>query len=124
MQVSCGPYCHQCGRHLTARAPVRRTVETLVGAVQLERPCFSCPTCHMGLYPLDEALDVLPGRIQLDVQKATAKLVTEVPYDEAQKVFGDLTGIGLGSERMHTFTNHVAAGLTVLEVAPSRDEIA
>jgi hypothetical protein len=36
----------------------------------------------------------------------------------------DLTGLGLGSERMHTWTNHVAEGLTVLEVAPSRDAIA
>ena len=41
----------------------------------------------------------------------------------AQRLFGDLTGVGVGSERMHTFTNQVAEGLTVLDVAPSRDEI-
>jgi Transposase len=64
-----------------------------------------------------------PGRTQLDVQKAVAKLVTEVPYDEGQRLFGELTGVGVGRERMHTFTNHVAEGLTVLDVAPSRDEI-
>jgi hypothetical protein len=115
--------CPQCARLLTARDPVRRTVETLVGSVQLERPYFYCPACHMGLYPLDEVLGLSPGRTQLDVQQAVAKLVTEVPYDEAQKLFGDLTGVGVGSERMHTFTNHVAEGLTVLDVAPSRDEI-
>ena len=34
-----------------------------------------------------------------------------------------MTGVGVGSERRHTCTNHVAAGLTVLDVAPSRDEI-
>jgi hypothetical protein len=64
-----------------------------------------------------------PGRLQLDVQQAVATLVTEVPYAEAQTLFGDLTGVGVGSERMHTLTNHVAEGLPVLEVAPSRDEI-
>jgi Uncharacterised protein family (UPF0236) len=116
--------CPQCDRRLQAREPVRRTVETLVGAVQLERPYFYCPACHVGLYPLDEVLGLSPGRIQLDVQKAAAKLVTEVPYDEAQQLFGELTGVGMGSERMHTCTNHVAEGLTVLDVAPSRDEIA
>jgi len=115
--------CPQCDRLLTARAPVQRTVETLVGVVQLERPYFYCPTCRAGLYPLDEVLGLSPGRTQLDVQKAAAKLVTEVPYDEAQRLFGDLTGVGVSSERMHTFTNHVAEGLTVLDVAPSRDEI-
>jgi uncharacterized protein with PIN domain len=115
--------CPQCNCLLTARAPVPRTVETLVGVVQLERPYFYCPACRVGLYPLDEVLGLSPGRTQLDVQKAAAKLVTEVPYDEAQRLFGDLTGVGVGSERMHTFTNHVAEGLTVLDVAPSRDEI-
>ena len=59
-----------------------------------------------------------PGRTQLDVQKAAAKLVTEVPYDEAQRLLSDLTGVGVGSERMHTCPNRVAAGLTVLDVAP------
>ena len=116
-------HCPQCDRCLTARDPVRRTVETLVGLVQLERPYFYCPACRVGRYPLDEVLGLSPGRTQLDVQKAAAKLVTEVPYDEAQRLFSDLTGVGVGSERMHTFTNHVAEGLTVLDVAPSRDEI-
>ena len=31
-----------------------------------------------------------------------------------------LTGVHVGSERMHTLTNHVAEELTVLDVAPSR----
>src|ERR1700730_11985273 len=73
--------CPQCDRLLTARASVQRTVETLVGLVQLKRPYFYCPACRAGLYPLDEVLGLSPGRTQLDVQKAAAKLVTEVPYD-------------------------------------------
>jgi hypothetical protein len=105
--------CPQCDRLLQARAPVQRTVETLVGLIQLERPYFYCPACHTGRYPLDKVLDLSPGRTQLDVQKAAAKLTTEVPYDEAQRLLSDLTGVGVGSERMHTFTNHVAEGLTV-----------
>jgi hypothetical protein len=31
--------------------------------------------------------------------------------------------MSMGSERMHTYTHQVAEGLTVLDVAPSRDEI-
>jgi Uncharacterised protein family (UPF0236) len=115
--------CPQCDRFLKARAPVSRTVETMVGAVQIERPYFYCRTCRCGVYPLDTALGLTPGRTQLDVQKAAVKLVTEVPYDEAQTLFGDLTGVGVGSERMHTVTNHIAEGLTVLDVIPPRNEI-
>jgi hypothetical protein len=115
--------CPQCDRLLQARPSVQRTVETLVGLVTLERPYFYCVACRAGRYPLDEVLDLAPGRTQLDVQQAAAKLVTEVPYDEASRLFGDLTGVGLGSERMHTVTNQAAEGLTVLDVTPSRDEI-
>lgn len=116
--------CPQCDRLLTARPPVARTVETLVGPVELERPYFYCRTCRSGRYPFDEVLDLSPGRKQLDVQKAAAKLAIELPYEEAHQVFGDLTGVTIGSERLHTLTNQVADGLTVLDVAPSRQEIA
>jgi hypothetical protein len=115
--------CPTCARLLMARAPVTRTVETMVGAVQLKRPYFYCRACRRGGAPLDEVLGLAPGRFQLDVPQAAATLVTEVPYGEAQTLFGRLTGVGLGSERMHTLTNHVAEGLTVVEVTPSRDEI-
>jgi Uncharacterised protein family (UPF0236) len=115
--------CPQCARFLKARAPVSRTVETMVGAVQIERPYFYCRTCRCGVYPLDAALGLAPGRTQLDVHKAAVQLVTEVPYDEAQTLFGTLTGVGLGSERMHTVTNHIAEGLMVLDVVPPRHEI-
>lgn len=105
--------CAQCERPLSARPPVARTVETMVGAVHLERPYFYCPCCRCGRYPFDERGDLTPGRHQLDVQKAAAQLVIELPYDTAQTVFRDLTGVSMGSERMHTKTNEMAAGLTV-----------
>ena len=115
--------CPRCDGVLRARERVCRTVETMVGPVPLERPYFYCRACHAGVYPLDEVLGVVPGRKQLDVQKAVATLVTEVPYDEAQTLFGALTGVHVGSERMHTLTNHVAEELTVLDVVPSHHEI-
>jgi len=77
----------------------------------------------VGLYPFDDALGLVAGCKQLDMQHAAAKLVTEVPYDTAQSLFDDLTGMHFGSERLHTVTNQVGAGLTVLDVAPSRQEI-
>jgi hypothetical protein len=64
------------------------------------------------------------GCKQLDLHKAAVNLVTEVPYDTAQALFHALTGVPFGSERMHTVANQVAEGLTVVDVAPSREEIA
>jgi Uncharacterised protein family (UPF0236) len=119
------PYapCPQGGRRLKARPSVSRTVDTMVGPVQVERPYFYCTSGCGGVSPLDDVLDLAPGRKQLDVQRAAAQLAIELPYEEAQTVFSDLTGVALGSERLHTFTHQAAEGLTVLEVAPSRDAI-
>jgi hypothetical protein len=115
--------CPTCEHLLKARTPVHRSVETMMGTVELVRPYFYCQLCSRGFYPLDDVLDVSAGRLQRDVQQAAASLVTEVPYATAAALFGDLSGIALSSERMHTITNHVAEGLTVLDVAPSREEI-
>jgi hypothetical protein len=113
----------QCARGLKVHEHVGRTVETMVGPVKLERPSFSCRACRVGLYSLDDARGVVAGRQQLDMQHAAVQLVTEVPYDTAQALFDDLTGRHCGSERLHTVTNQVGAGLTVLDVAPSRQEM-
>jgi hypothetical protein len=96
-QVTC-PRWHGV---LKARERVGRTVETLLGPVQLERPYFYCRACREGVSPLDDARGVEAGCKQLDMQQAAAQLVTEVPYDTAQALFHDLTGMPFGSERMH-----------------------
>ena len=116
--------CPQCHRRLTARPVVSRTVETMVGPVQVERPYFYCTSGCGGVYPFDQAFDLAPGRKQLDVQQAAAQVAIEMPYEEAQTLFSDLTGVALGSERLHTFVHQAAEGLSVLDVAPSREEIA
>jgi hypothetical protein len=115
--------CPRCDGVLKARELLCRTVETMGGPIQFERPYVSCRPCRCGYYPCDDALGVVAGCTQLDRQKAAAHLVTEVPYDTAQALFRDLTGVPFGSERMPTVAHHVAEGLTVLEVAPSREEI-
>jgi hypothetical protein len=115
--------CPRCHRVLRAQDLVCRTVESMVGAIALERPYFYCRVCREGVYPLDDALGLVAGRKQLDMQQAAAQLVTEVPYDPAQALFRALTGVPFGSERMHTLTHQVAEHLTVVDVAPSRQEI-
>jgi hypothetical protein len=115
--------CPQCERLITARPAVPRTVETMVGTMVFERPYFYCQQCQQGFYPFDSAVNFTPGRLQLDGQQAAAKTVIEMPYDEAHTFFHDLTGVTMGAERMHPLINQVAQGLTVLAIAPSREEI-
>jgi hypothetical protein len=115
--------CPQCGQTLSARGPGERTVETLVGAIRLQRPYFDCERCQLGSSPLDAALGVTDRRKQPDVQKAAVQLTKEIPYETACELFEELTGLPLSAHTAHEVTQEVAAGLGVLEVAPSREEI-
>jgi hypothetical protein len=115
--------CATCERLLKARPAVPRTVETMIGAIEMQRPYFYCRACRLGRYPLDNVLGLSTGRLQRDVQQAAAALATELPYETASTLFGRLSGISVSSERMHTLTHQAAEGLQVLEVAPSRDQI-
>ena len=115
--------CATCDRLLKARPSVSRTARTLVGDVEIARPYFYCRSCHLGVYPLDAVLGLHSSQMQLDVQQAAIDLATEVSYETASSLFGRLSGIAVSSERLHTFTNQVAEGLSVLDVAPSRAAI-
>jgi len=115
--------CATCAHLLRARPVVSRTVETMIGAIELARPYFYCRDCHHGRYPLDEVLELHEGRLQRDVQQAAVDLAIDLPFDTAATQFERLSGIHVSSERLHTFTNRVAEGLSLVEVAPSREEI-
>jgi hypothetical protein len=116
--------CPQCARRVLARPVVARTVETMGGPVPVERPYFSCPSGCAGRYPWDQARDFAPGRTQLDVQHGAAQGALEMPSEEAQTLFRDRTGVGLGRARLHTCVPQAAPGLGVLDGAPSREEMA
>jgi hypothetical protein len=116
--------CPQCEQILSARGPAERTGETLVGAIRLRRPYFDCECCRLGIAPLDEALQLTERRKQPDVQKAAVQLTKEIPDETACELFEELTGLPLSAHTAHEVTQEVAAGLTVLDVAPTREEIA
>jgi hypothetical protein len=115
--------CPQCSRTLPARGLVSRTVETMVGEVSLERPYFYCLGCKHGFYPLDEALELAERRKQWDIQEAGARLAAEVPFETAQELFSQLTGLSLSDHTTHEVVGEVGQGLGVLEVSPTREEI-
>ena len=69
--------CATCDRLLPARPAVPRTIETLIGAIEVTRPSCYCRHCHQGRYPLDDRLGLRTGRMQLGVQQAAVELAME-----------------------------------------------
>jgi hypothetical protein len=107
---------------LRARARGCRTVATLGGPVQLERPSGSCRSWRVGRSPCDAALGVVAGCHPLERHTAAAQLGTAVPYDTAQALWRALTGVPFGSARLHPVTNQMAQELPGWDGAPPPEE--
>jgi hypothetical protein len=115
--------CPRCGQTWSARGPQERTVETLGGAIRLRRPYVDGEFCQRGSAPLDTALALTGRRQPSDVQKAAVKLTKELPDETACELCEELTGWPRSAHAAHEITQEVAAGLGVLEVAPTQAEI-
>jgi hypothetical protein len=111
--------CPHCPRLLPARPAPPRTVHTMVGEVSLTRPYFYCPDCQQGFAPLDEALQLSERRTQWDMQQAAARLAAEVPFETAQELFTQLTGLSLSDHTIHAVAGELSQELGVLEVSPT-----
>jgi len=126
-----GPLLHQrtlpCPhgqRLLLARPAPPRTVHTMVGEVSLSRPYFYCTDCQQGFSPLDDALQLSERRTQWDLQQAAARLAAEVPFQTAQELFTQLTGLSLSDHTIHTVAGELSHELGVLDVSPPATEMA
>jgi hypothetical protein len=115
--------CPHCGKALKARGKHPRTVETLIGSINLERPYFYCIDCQQGFHPLDGALDLSARKKQNDLQKAACSLSAEIPYKPGSELFQELTGISLSDHTAHKMVAEVTSKLTRLDVIPSAQEI-
>jgi hypothetical protein len=54
--------------------------------------------------------------MQRDGHQAAADLATDMPYGTASAMLEWLSGIAVGSERLHTLTHQVAKGLSIFDV--------
>ncbi|MHC1727325.1 MAG: ISKra4 family transposase [Syntrophobacteraceae bacterium] len=115
--------CSKCKKRLKFRGKHKREVETHLGRFSLLRPYFYCVDCHLGFYPLDEALGLSASAKQYDVEDLGAWLASELPYEMAEETYRRCTGEKLSGHHMHECTREIAADIEILDVCPTREEV-
>ena len=80
--------------------------------------------CQQGFAPLDDALQLSERRTPWDLQQAAARLAAEVPFETAQELFTQLTGLSLSDHTIHAVAGELSHELGVLEVSPTAAEMA
>jgi len=56
-------------------------------------------------------------------KKAGASVATELPYNKAQEIFEELTGLSMSDHAMHDIVGDLCEEADVLDIAPSAEEI-
>ncbi|MEF8943800.1 MAG: ISKra4 family transposase [Desulfohalobiaceae bacterium] len=119
-----GPWpCPQCGKLVGKLRDASREIETKHGRSLLSRPYYYCRHCKHGFSPLDESLGLSQGRKQRDLQQLALKFLARIPFDEAQGLFCESTGVPFSDHCMHKQFSSFADGLGPKEVIPSQEEI-
>jgi hypothetical protein len=115
--------CPQCGQILRVPKNTRRTIDTQHGRLALQRPYFYCRKCHLGVCPFDAKVGLAPTYKQYDLQKPAARLMAEVPFETASRLFKDLTGNEMSDHCMHEMGERLAKASDLVRVLPTRKKV-
>ncbi|MBF6614776.1 MAG: ISKra4 family transposase [Chloroflexi bacterium] len=95
----------ECGQRPQYKGKQRRTIQTWVGSVTLERGYFYCKECRTGRYPLDEALGIPAGEhFSEGVQQGVCLVGVQMPFEGASHVLQVLSGICVSSRETERMT--------------------
>ena len=86
---------HQAG-FVSYRA---KTIDTVLGPVQVRRAYYHCPGCGHGVIPRDTELGVGRASMSPGLAKMTARAAAAVPFAKAAGLLAELAGIGLTIKR-------------------------
>jgi len=115
--------CPICGRRLRRKRIDPKTLSTLQGEFDLDRPYFYCSDCPWSGHPLDMELGLARGRHQFDVQEQMVRLTADLPYELSAEHFERLTGVAAGSHFAHTTLNEIATYAKFSDVMPKTGDI-
>jgi hypothetical protein len=108
--------CPTCGGGLVGNGRVPLVLETLVGRLEYARQRRRCPRCAVDVYPLDQALGLLPGSgSTLGVRERALWAATEVSYAKAAAFLAHFTGLAVSHGSIHRWAQEEGRALEARE---------
>lgn len=77
-----------------------KTIQTVLGSVELRRAYYHCASCRCGIVPRDDELGVAGASLSPGLRKMTARAAAAVPFAKAADLLAELAGIALNSKRI------------------------
>ena len=112
--------CPACGGPLVGNGRAPLAVETLLGRLEYARQRCRCPRCRVDVYPVDQALGLLPGSgSTLGVRERACWAVTEVSYAKASAFLAKFTGLAVSHGSLHRWVREEGR---VVEAQEAREQ--
>jgi hypothetical protein len=77
-----------------------RTIQTVLGSVELRRAYYHCGACGRGVVPRDDELGVTGVSLSPGLRKMTARVGAAAPFAQAADLLAELAGIRLNPKRI------------------------
>jgi len=108
--------CGRCGGRLVHNGRVPVVLETLLGRVEYGRQRLRCRGCGADVYPLDEALGLVPGSgSTLGVRERALWAAVEVSYAKAGEFLAKFAGLEVSHGTIHRWAQEEGRLLEVRE---------
>lgn len=102
--------CPKCGVALTKKGKKKRKLQTRGGReIELEREYGVCPECGQGIFPLDEELKLLPGKLTPNGHERLVRLSGWMPFEKATELFEDFMGVRVSKIVSQRYTEEAGA---------------
>lgn len=89
-----------------------RHIDGLQGWIGYRRMRYQCRRCGQGYYPSDQELGLNPkSRMSEQKERQLALLSVRLPYEEAKRVYEELTGLSVGRMTAHRTIQRLGAGI-------------
>jgi hypothetical protein len=82
-----------CGHQARYRELRAKPVLTAVGKVEVSRPYYLCPHCHVGQFPADRELDIEDTEFSPGVRRMQAVVGQAAPFDHGREQLALLAGL-------------------------------
>jgi hypothetical protein len=104
-----------CGEQAHYHEQRARPVLTALGPVEVARPYYRCPYCHVGQFPADRELDIQDTEFSPGVRRMQATVGQEVPFNRGREQMKVLAGLEVTAKSVERTAEAVGADIAQRE---------
>jgi hypothetical protein len=105
----------RCGHQAHYRELRTKPVLTVVGTVNVSRPYYLCPHCHIGQFPADVELDIENTESSPGVRRMQAMVGQEAPFDHGRDQMKVLAGLEVTTKAVERTAEAIGGDIARVE---------